>query len=111
MRSHWSTGRRQIAHLAHHDGSTRRFGRFGRRGNCRPTALADDLLEMVPLIRVEVAQLVLDVYAVLTAQVEEVFTLHVQLARQHVDSDFVFGILQAAKLLCRQPPRPRNGAG
>jgi hypothetical protein len=66
---------------------------------------------MIALIGVKVAQLVLDVYAMRAAQVEEVFALHVQLARQNIDSDFVFGILQAAKLLCRQPPRPRNRAG
>jgi hypothetical protein len=111
LRTHRRTGWSQIAHLAHNHGSTRRLDRLRRSSNSRPAALADDLLQSVSLIRIEVAQLVLDVDAMLTAQVEEVLTLHVQLARQHVDSNFVFCILQAAKLLCRQPPRSRCRAG
>jgi hypothetical protein len=101
------TNRRQGANLAHHGRSAMNVGRFRRRCHGDTSALADNLLQSIPLIRVEVAQLILDVNAVLAAQVEEILALHIQLARQDVDSHLIFVILQAEKLLCRQPPRPR----
>jgi hypothetical protein len=59
------------------------------------------LLHSITLFRVETAELVLHVETGLAAKVEQVFALHVQFARQGVDTDFVF--LQA-QLLYRHSP-------
>jgi hypothetical protein len=48
------------------------------------------VLNGVALLGVQAAKLVFHVDAGLTAQVEEVFTLHAQLARQRIDSYFLF---------------------
>src|SRR5206468_6053153 len=47
------------------------------------------LFDQVALLGIETAQLVLDVDAGLTAEVEQIFTLDVQLARQRIDADFL----------------------
>jgi hypothetical protein len=67
------------------------------------SSLPHQLLQGITLLRLKVAQLVLNIDPVLAAQVEQVLALHVQLARQDVNSNFL-SILQAARLLCRRPP-------
>jgi hypothetical protein len=56
------------------------------------------LLDDIALLWVEAAELVLDVEAGLAAQVEQIFALHVQLARQGINSYFLS--LQEPLLLC-----------
>ena len=55
------------------------------------------LLDGITLFGIKAAQLIFHVEAGLAAQVEQVFALHVQFARQGVDTDFLS--LQA-ELLC-----------
>jgi hypothetical protein len=43
----------------------------------------------IALVRIQAAELVLDVDAGLAAQVEQVFALHVQLASQGINADFL----------------------
>jgi hypothetical protein len=62
--------------------------------------LAHHLLDSIALLRVEATQLILDVEACLTTEVEQVFALDPQFARQRIDTNLLF--LQAV-LLCRQP--------
>jgi len=57
----------------------------------------DDFYDLIALFGRDIAQLVLEFYAVPAAKTHEVFALHVQLARQFKNTDFVF--LQAL-LLC-----------
>jgi hypothetical protein len=60
---------------------------------------------------IEVAQLVLDVDAVLARKIHQLLGVDVQFARQGIDSDFLSILVQAAELLSRQRPRSRDPAG
>src|SRR5439155_21111023 len=59
-----------------------------RRGRGGPAL--DQLFDLVAHLRLDAAQLILHVDAVRAAEVEQVFTLQIQLTRQFVDTDFFF---------------------
>jgi hypothetical protein len=79
-------------------------GRLRRRRNGRTTPARATLLQHlhhdVALLRVKAAKLVLDVEPSLTAKVDQVLGLNVELARQCIDADF---LLQAVLLYTRSP--------
>jgi hypothetical protein len=95
-RAQYGTSRRQRAHLSHYLGWPRAFGGLGR-GSQRDAAPAftDHLLQSIPLIRLEVAQLILHVVAVLARKLHQLFGVDVQFARQGVHSDFLTVLVQA----------------
>ncbi len=65
---------------------------FGRRrsGDSNPATLPHQVLNCLDLLGFKVAELILDIQAMLAAQVEQIFALHVQLARQGINSQFLF---------------------
>jgi hypothetical protein len=65
---------------------------FRRRGcgHSNSATLAYEVLNRLDLFRLEVTELILDIQAMLAAQVEQILALHVQLARQGINSQFLF---------------------
>ncbi len=62
-----------------------------RHGDRRPApSPLHHLLDRISLLRVETAQLIFHVVSGLAAHVEQILGLHVQFARQFVDTDFIF---------------------
>jgi hypothetical protein len=83
---------------------------FRGRGRRRAAATTHHQHNGVALFGRQPAQLVLDIDAVRSTQIEQIFALHVEFARQNIDPDFVF-FLQAELLLCRlryRPPASRS---
>ena len=76
-----------------------------RRHHGRTATPLDHELNGITLFRVEAAQLVFHIDAGLAAQVEQVFALHVQFARQGINTDFLF--LQMLLLCCLSRSRNR----
>jgi hypothetical protein len=78
--------------------------RHGRRNRCRRRRLGlggaalDQLQDLVADFRLDRAQLVLHVEAVLLAEDQEVLGLHAKLARECEDAHFFFLLLLQAKL-------------
>jgi len=72
-------------------------GQANRRGCRRGSTSLDRGFDLIALFRIQVTELVLDIQAKFTAQVEQILALHVQFARQNVDTHFFF--LQAGLLL------------
>ena len=104
-------GRGQRANLTHYLGWPRRLHGFGRRRQCHTAAFTHDLLQSIPLLRFQIAELILHVIAILTRKIHQLLGVDVQFARQGIDSDFLTVWVQAGSLLYRQPPRPRSQAG
>src|SRR5262249_7955574 len=71
-------------------GDGREGERFRGREGGGPATLLDQLPDLVAEFGFDGAELVLDVDAVLAANGEQVFALHVQLARQREDTNLVF---------------------
>jgi hypothetical protein len=67
------------------------------------------LFHSITLFWVETAELVFHVVTGLAAKVKQIFALHVQFARQGIDTDFVF--LQAQLLYRHSPYSPLPVAG
>jgi hypothetical protein len=70
------------------------------------------LLDRVALVGIQTAELVLHIKASLAAHVEQIFALHVQLARQGKDTNFLFLQAQLPVLTTRSgflvPHVPKN---
>jgi hypothetical protein len=75
------------------------WSRAGRRSGSDPTTVPDQLFDLVALLVGEAAELILHVKPSLAAQVEQVLALHVQLARQDINSNSFFFLMQAELLL------------
>jgi hypothetical protein len=68
----------------------------------RPTTLLQQKHNGIALFRIQTAQLIFNVDARLTAHVDEIFTLDVELSRQGINT----GFLLQAELLYSDLPRP-----
>jgi hypothetical protein len=88
-------GRRQSPDLAHHLPGLGRFHCLGWRRQSDTAASAYNLLQSVPLFRLEIAELILYVVAVLARKVHQFLGVDVQFARQGIDSNFLTALVQA----------------
>jgi hypothetical protein len=63
---------------------------FRGRGGRGPSPPLDQLNDLIADLGINAAQLVLHVDAGLATQIEQIFALHVQLASQRIDANFLF---------------------
>jgi hypothetical protein len=89
------TSRRQSPNLSHHLRGARWLNGLRWRRQGHPAALAHYLLQSVPLIWLEIAQLILNVIAVLARKIHQLLGVDVQFTGQGIDSNFLTVLVQA----------------